>query len=172
MDKVVRFLKNVLIVGFIVILGLAYYELSDRFAPVTLFRDVYGHSVFETDHHTFFYVAFIFFMVLNILISLIAKIFREMPLNRLRVPNRDFWFKDTDSQAQFRTVIVAWIYGFAVILNAFLTILAAKIWFVNRSIGGQLYEYGLLSLTLVLLLLVWVGFIFYRLRIRREEYIT
>jgi RsiW-degrading membrane proteinase PrsW (M82 family) len=172
MDKVARFIKNVLIGGFIVILSLAYYELSDRFAPVTLFRDPYGHSVFETDHNTFFYVAFIFFMVLNILISLIANLTKSMPLSRLRVPNRDFWLKDADSQEHLRVVLVAWVYGFAIILNAFMIILTAKIWFVNRSIGGQLYEYGLLALTLVLLLLVWIGFIFYRLRIRRAEYIT
>ncbi|MCU0447305.1 MAG: hypothetical protein MUE85_20610 [Microscillaceae bacterium] len=172
MDKVVRFVKNVLILGFLVILSMAYYELADRFAPVTLYRDAYGHSAFATDHHTFFYVSFLFFIILNMFISMIAKIVREMPLGRLQVPHRDFWLKDSDSQDRLRAVLLAWVYGFAVILNAFLTILTAKIWFVNRSIGGQLYEYGLLSLTLVVLLGIWIGFIFYRLRIRREEYIT
>lgn len=172
MNKIIRFLKNFLILVFVIILFLAYYELTERFAPVTLYRDKFGHSIASTDPNTYFYTFFAFFIVINLLISMIAKITKQFPLEKIRLPQRDFWKQDKAHIQSLHIVFEAWIYGFALIINTFMIILAAKIWFVNRSIGGQLWEYGLMALTLIIILLIWIGFIFYRLSIKREEYIT
>jgi hypothetical protein len=172
MNKIIRFLKNFLILAFVIILFLAYYELSERFAPVTLYRDKFGHSIASTDPNTYFYTFFGFFILINLLISSIARITQQFPLEKIRIPNQDFWQQDKAHIQRLHDVFEAWIFGFALILNVFMTILAAKIWFVNRGIGGQMWEYGMMALSLVLILLIWIGFIFYRLRIRREEYIT
>lgn len=172
MQKITRFVKNVLVLGFVLVLGLSYYELADRVAPVVLTKAPDGSTLMSTTASTYFYASAGFVVLTNILFSIMAKSVANMPLHHLPISNADFWRQDEEHKERLKDVFMTWIYGFPLILNAFMTLLIAKIWFVNRQIGGQVYEYGLLTVGLLLVLFLWIGFLFYRLRIRREEYIT
>ncbi len=172
MVNVIKLVKNATILLFVVLLGMAYYELSDRGAPVTVYRATDGSSLAAIDHHTFFYVAAGFMVISNLLIAMIARVMQEMPLEKFSIPERDFWLEDTDRKAKLREVFVVWIYGFALIINTLVITGVVKIWFTNRGMGGQLYEYGLMALVFLVALVGWIAFIFYRLRIRREEFLT
>lgn len=171
MVKVVRFVKNVTIILFMLILGLAYYELSDRSAPVTVYIDSGSKQVYQIHPELLFYSAALFMVLANVLISWVAKLTPHLPFKKMNLPNKDFWFRNKETENKLKDVFVVWVYGFALIINTLVILIVGKIWFVNRSIGGQLYEYGLLALGFLLALLLWIGFIFYRLRIRREEFI-
>lgn len=172
MVLLVRFVKNITILAFIVLLGMAYYELSDRSASVVVYKDAANNPVMSTTANTYFYASSIFFIVINILISILVKVVRSLPLENFNLPNRDFWAENETRTEKLHGIFSTWIYGLALIVNVLIITCVVKIWFINRGIGGQLYEYGLLALSFVIALGIWFGFIFYRLRIRREEFIT
>ncbi|TAE75830.1 MAG: hypothetical protein EAZ85_01495 [Bacteroidetes bacterium] len=170
MDKIIRFLKNLLLGSFVVMLGLAYYELVDKTTPVTLYLDANKKPLMKISVDMFFYVPAVFMVLVNVFVSMIVRIFKQIPVQRLKVANADFWNEDEDRRELLQKIFVAWIYGFAFIINFFVTMIVGKTWFVNRGIGGQLWEYGVISLCFLSLMLVWLFGIFYRLKLRREEF--
>ena len=172
MEKLTRFLKNILIVGFIGILLFAYLDFRDIGKPVTLYRDAVGQSMQEVPVDWFFYAPVIFLIVLNILISWMSKMIDGLPLKKLNLPNKAYWFEKEDRSEQLEVVLKSWIYGFAIIINLLFIVLITQIWMTNRGLGGQLYQYGLITLVFVLIFSGWIGFIFYRLRLNREEFIN
>ncbi len=177
MDKVLRFLKNVLVVGFMAILGLSYYELSGKDSPVTLCVLADKTPIYRIDVAYFFYVPMLFMVVFNVILSLWAGVFKKFPLDKLpSFPNKKYWINQKENERekheQLRRIFVSWVYGFGVIINAFVTLLVAKLWFVNRSIGGELWEYQMLSVTFVVLIVGWIGYLFYRLSLKREDFFT
>ena len=172
MEKLTRFLKNILILGFIGLLIFAYLDFRDIGKPVTLYRDATGQSLQEIQADWFFYVPVVFLIVLNILISWTAKMIGGLPLKKLNLPNKAFWFEEEDRSEQLEVVLKSWIYGFAIIINLLFVVLVTQVWMTNRGLGGQLYQYGLITLIFVLVFSGWIAFIFYRLRLNREEFIN
>jgi hypothetical protein len=177
MDKILRFLKNVLVVVFIAVLGLSYYELSNKDSPVTLCITADKIPIIRISVEYFFYIPMLFIIVFNIIISLWANVFRKFPLDKLpNFPNKKYWLAKKEDERtkheQLRKIFVSWVYGFGVIINAFVSLLVGKLWFVNRSIGGELWEYQMLSITLIVLILLWIAYLFYRLSLKREEFFT
>ena len=172
MEKLTRFLKNTLIAGFIVILLLAYYDVKDIGLPVTIYRDAAGESLQEVPIDWFFYVPVVFLVLTNILISWIAKLIDAFPLKKLNIPNKSFWFEDRDRIEKLEIVLKSWVYGFAIILNLLFVVLITQVWMTNRGLGGQLYQYGLITLVFVMIFSGWIAFIFYRLRLKKEEFIN
>lgn len=177
MDKILRALKNVLVVCFVAILGLSYYELSNKDSPVTLCVLADKTPISRIDVEYFFYVPMLFMVVFNVILSLWANVFKKFPLDKLpNFPNKKYWLaqkeNERETHEQLRKIFVSWVYGFGVIINAFITILTAKLWFVNRNIGGELWEYQMLSVTFVSLIALWIGYLFYRLSLKREEFFT
>lgn len=170
MDKIIRFLKNLLLGGFVVILGLAYYELVDKSTPVALYVDSNKKPLVQVSLDVFFYVPMFFMVLLNVFIALIVRVFKQIPIKNINITNKDFWHADEDRQELLQKMFVAWIYGFALITNFFVTMIVAKTWFVNRGIGGQLWEYGVISICFLSLMLIWLFGMFYRLKLRREEF--
>lgn len=168
----IRFVKNITILGFIILLGLAYYELSDRSAEVVVYRDAAKNPALSTSSNVFFYIASILFIVSNILISVLVKVVRGLPLHKFNLPNQDFWSANRERIEILHDIFTSWIYILALIINSLIIACVLKIWFTNRGMGGQLYEYGLLALAFLIAIGFWIGFIFYRLKIKREEFIT
>ncbi len=170
MDKIIRFLKNLLLGSFVVMLCLAYYELLGKSIPVTLYVDANKKSLAQISVDMFFYVPAVFMVLINVLISLVVRVFKKIPIEKLKVSNADFWNEDKDRQELLQKIFVAWIYGFALLVNFFVVMLVGKTWFVNRGIGGELWEYGVMSICFLLLFSIWLFGIFYRLKLRREEF--
>lgn len=171
MIQITRILKNLLIAICLLLLGFGYYELSDRTGLVTLYKDSKGNPLGLIDTDMFFYIPGIFVVVINVLISMMAKLMAMMPFEKLNIPNKDYWMEDEDHRERLNEIMISWVYVLAIIINIFCAILIIKVWFTNRNVGGQPYEYGLLSLTFLLVMLGWGVFPFYRLRIRKEEII-
>lgn len=173
MDKITRFVKNVTILIFVLALGLAYYEFSDRNATVVVVIDSQSNPIFGITSETFFYTFTIFFALINVLISTIVQLTKKFPLNRINwIPNQDFWFSSTERYIKLQQALVSWIYGFALIINALVIFLIVKIWMANRNTGGYLWEYQVAILLFLVGIIAWIGFLIYRLRLRREEYIV
>lgn len=170
MLKVTRFFKNITVLAFVVVLSLAYYELTDLTSPVVLYRDVTGKSLASTNSDVFFYGFSIFLIVLNVLISIIVRLMREIPLQKMKVPKADFWLSDKQHIEKLRDVWSVWFYGLVLLINIFIIFCVVKIWFINRGQGGQAWEWGLTLAVFVLGLLAWGGFLFYRLRLRRLDF--
>jgi hypothetical protein len=170
MLKVTRFFKNATILVFVVALGLAYYELTDLTSPVVLYRNTIGKSLATINSDVFFYGFSIFLIVMNILISIIVKLMNQMPLQKIKVPNADFWFSDAFHISKLRDVWSVWFYTLAILINLFLIFCVVKLWLINRGQGGQLWEWGVTLLVFFMVLITWGGFIVYRLRLRRVEF--
>jgi hypothetical protein len=172
MPKVLRFVQLITMLIFVFALGVAYFEIADDRSGkmVTLYTDAPGIS--QIAPNTFFYTATGIFVGFNLLILLVAKIFQSFPLQKLPIPHKEFWLKDRDTRRKLYEVFDSWFIGLALILNVFMVVLIIKIWLVNRNQGGRTYEYGFFVAGLLVALLVWIGFIFYRLRVKREDFIT
>jgi hypothetical protein len=170
MDKMIRFLKNLLLGAFIIILCLAYYELADSTTAIKLYVDSNKKPLATTSADVFFYVPAIFMIVLNMLISTIVRVFKQIPIKNIKVINAEYWHADEERQEILQKILVSWIYGFALIINFFVVMLVTKTWFVNRGIGGQSWEYGVMGISFLLILGTWLFGIFYRLRLNREEF--
>lgn len=170
MLKVTRFFKNTTVLAFVVVISLAYYELTDLTSPVVLYRDVTGKSLANTSSDVFFYGFSVFLILLNVLISIIVRLMRDMPLQKMKVPQADFWLSDKAHVEKLREVWSVWFYGLALLLNVFVIFCVVKIWFINRGQGGQVWEWGLTLAVFIIGLLAWIGFMFYRLRLRRFDF--
>ncbi len=171
MLRVIRFFKAVSMCLFIASLGVVYYEITNDSKMVMLYSDTQGRALFRIEPALFFYASAGFFILLNLLISAAVQLVGKYPLSKLALPQRDFWLKDADSRDNLREVLQSWVHFLAIILNCFLVFLMIKIWLINRSQGGKPIEYLAYILALFALLTIWVGFIFYRLRLRKVEFI-
>lgn len=149
----------------------AYFDIKDIGSQVVLYRDSEGNRLQEIQTDRFFYAPIIFLIVFNVIISRIARMVDDFPLKKLNLPQKDFWFEHVDRVQKLEVVLKTWIYGFGLIFNALFVVLIAQIWLTNRGLGGQLSQYGWIMLVFLVILGGWISFIFYRLRIRREEFI-
>lgn len=171
MLKVIRFVKIVTMFLFIVALCIPYFEVSNDSRMMILYTDIEKRPLLRVEPSWFFYFSAAFFILLNILISSVSRLLKKYPLSKIPLPNRDFWLKDADSRQNLREVLQSWIQFLAVILNSFLVVLMVKIWLVNRMQGGQPHEYLYFVMALGGIFLFWVGFILYRLRLKKAEFI-
>ncbi|NJL12010.1 MAG: hypothetical protein HC913_02710 [Microscillaceae bacterium] len=172
MRRVVRFFKNVTILVFLLALSLSYYELSDMTTPVLIYKSTGNIGAFSIDNHTYFYVPSIFLVLVNVLLALLVRVLRGVPLARLPIPQKAFWLSTPALRQQLREVLMTWIYSLAIIINVFLTVMLVKVWMVNRNQGGEAFEYLWFLLIFLVFFTAWLGFIIYRLRLTREEFIT
>jgi hypothetical protein len=110
-------------------------------------------------------------VLVNVLISLIVRTFKKLALEKINfIPHKNYWLADEDKKEVLEKILLAWIYGYALIINFFIDLLVAKIWFVNRSIGGELWEYSVMFACFLLVFFVWAFGIKYRLGLQRDEY--
>ncbi len=171
MGKVVRFFKNVSILLFVVLLVLSYMELSDRSTTLVLYRDADGGHQFRVSVDTYFYASSAIVIFSNFILSMVVMQLQRLPMHRMEMPEVDFWRASPERKERLKDIFRVWIYGFAIMINVVVITCVGKIWFVNRGIGGKLSEYGWILFGFVLAFLLWFGFIFYRVRVRKEEYI-
>ncbi|MDX2301658.1 MAG: hypothetical protein NW226_02605 [Microscillaceae bacterium] len=172
MEKITRFVKNTLVLLFLILLLMAYYDIRDIGEQVTVYRDTTGKGLGTINPDWFFYAPLIFLILLNVIISRIARMVGDFPLQKLNLPQKDFWFEDAEREEKLEVVLKTWVYGFALIFNILFVVLISQIWMAHRGLGGQLYQYGLILVVFTVVLLGWIGFIFYRLRLRKEEFIS
>jgi hypothetical protein len=172
MVRVLRFFKIFTFITFVIAIAICYYEVTNDNRNIVLYTNALGRALYAVSPSEFFYAFGGFLLLFNILLGFVANLLRSYPLSQLPVPNKDFWLRDKSTRKNLVDVFETWVHSLAIILNIFAAILAAKIWLINRKQGGELQEYGYFVLGLLLLLCLWAGFIFYRLRLRREEFIT
>lgn len=171
MLKVIRFVKVVTMLLFLVALAIPYFEVTNDSRMMIMYVDAEKRPLLRIEPTLFFYISAGFFVLLNLLISLVSRTLNQYPMSKIPVPNRDFWLKDTEARQNLREVLQSWIQFLAIILNAFLIVLMVKVWLVNRTQGGQPHEYLYFVFGLMGILILWFLFIVYRLRIKRVEFI-
>lgn len=171
MLKVIRFVKIVTMILFVVALAIPYFEVANDSRMIVLYKDLEKRPILRIEPSWFFYISAGFFILLNMLISSVSNLIKKYPLSRLPLPHSAYWLQDADSRQNLREVLQSWIQFLAIILNAFLIVLMVKVWLVNRMQGGQPSEYMYFVWSLFGVLLAWGGFIFYRLRLKRVEFV-
>jgi hypothetical protein len=171
MLKVIRFVKVVTMLLFLVALAIPYFEVTNDSRMMIMYVDAEKRPLLRIDPTLFFYTSAGFFVLLNLLISLVSRTLNQYPMSKIAVPNRDFWLKDAEARQNLREVLQSWVQFLAIILNAFLIVLMVKVWLVNRMQGGQPHEYLYFVFGLMGILILWFLFIVYRLRIKRVEFV-
>jgi len=156
---------------FILALITTYYEINNDSKMVMLYTGAKGAASLRVSPSMFFYIVGGFFVLLNLLVSGSVQALSHYPLSKMPVPQRDYWLQDADSRQNLREVLQSWMHFLAIILNIFLVLLLVKVWLINRTQGGKPEEYLYYVVGLIGVLAIWVGFIFYRLRLRKVDFI-
>lgn len=95
-----------------------------------------------------------------------AKTLQNIPIQRLNIPQADFWKENELSREEFYNVLRAWFYTFITAMNLYVSFVLYKIWDINVMIQDtvDMMPYWIVGGGLLLL---WILFVFVRFRIRK-----
>lgn len=149
----IRIWRILSILGFVFSLFNSYVsypgEVAVRFDPT-------GYAVQYVSRETLFYIAVLIFLLTNVLIGAVSRLFPRIPTERLPIPNAAVW---AAHRPQLNIVVTNW---FSALRSAVATILAlglAVLSFLNRSNHApEERDYAwLLPLSTLILISVLVG---------------
>lgn len=167
--KVLRFIRNISMLVFLVILGYAYYDMGDRKELITLFFDVEQYPVEMIHKNYFFYVPASFVIVLNILLAILTKTLRGIPLRLLPIARKDYWLKEEETRLQARDILESWMASFAIMFNGLTAWTVMHIWRINRTLEGTASGYILFLVIGLLILIAWSAYLPIRFRLTQKE---
>lgn len=167
--KVLRFVRNVSILIFLVVLGYAYYDMGDRKELITLFFDAEQYPVEMIHKNYFFYVPASFVIVLNILLAILTKTLRGIPLRLLPIAKKEYWRKEEETRLQARDIIESWLASFAIMFNGLTAWTVMHIWRMNRTLEGTASGYILFLVIGLLTLIAWSAYLPIRFRMIPTE---
>jgi len=112
------------------------------------------------------FVALGFVALFNLMMIFFLKMLQNIPIQRLQIPQADFWKENELSREEFYNVLKAWFYTFMVAVNLYVSFILYKIWDINVMIQDSvdMLAYWILGLVI---LLIWVVYIAFRFRIRK-----
>lgn len=116
--------------------------------------------------HWFLYVALGFIGAFNLIMVFFEKFLRNIPIEKLQIPQADFWKENELSKEEFYNVLKAWFYTFTALLNLYASFVIFKVWEINVMIQDtvDMTIYWIVGLALILLSLIYI---FIRFRIRK-----
>ncbi|GAB4123202.1 MAG: hypothetical protein OHK0045_12970 [Raineya sp.] len=158
MNLLIAFLKNISIVVFAavwLILNVSYPS------EISLY---YPYNPIHKDWVLFVVLAFV--GVFNLMMIFFAKTLQNIPIQRLNIPQADFWKENELSREEFYNVLRAWFYTFITAMNLYVSFVLYKIWDINVMIQDtvDMMPYWIVGGGLLLL---WILFVFVRFRIRK-----
>jgi hypothetical protein len=158
MDLFIAFLKNMSLFTFVVVSLLIYAAL-----PETISLD-YAPPFFEKDY--IFYGSVGFVIIFNLLMIAFVRLMRVVPASRMKMPHQDFWLENLQTRQAFYYVLQGWAYTFIAAINLFVSLLFWRIWHTN-VMDKNFQSLALFWYLGVAIFIIWIVFIFMRLKIRK-----
>lgn len=158
MNLLIAYLKNISLVVFAavwLILNVSYpSEISLH----------YPYNPIPKDWVMFVVLAFV--GIFNLMMIFFLKTLQNTPIQRLQIPEAEFWKENELSREEFYNVLRAWFYTFIAMFNFYVTFVLYKIWDINVMIQDtvDMLPYWILGAGL---LVIWIVFIFFRFRIKK-----
>jgi uncharacterized membrane protein len=161
----IRFLKLLSLVAFIVMLFLTYYRLPN---PVALHFNDAGRADQYIDKTVLFYAGGVFIVLFNVILSIAARFIFTVPAQMFPMPNRRYWLADKESRFSFLAILRDWLNSLVVIGNILLFACLFILLKLNGSDEADPASYSWLLIVGLAALCVWVFFLPVRLYIKRS----
>ncbi|MCS6796748.1 MAG: hypothetical protein RMJ97_11750 [Raineya sp.] len=116
--------------------------------------------------HWFLYVSLGFVGIFNLMMVFFQRFLQNIPIEKLQIPQADFWKENEISREEFYNVLKAWFYTFTALVNLYAAFLIYKIWEINVMIRNtiDMTLFWIIGVVLILLALIYI---FVRFRIRK-----
>lgn len=112
----IRFLKIISLLVFVLLLFVAYYYLP----PQTAIRfDEFEVAETYVDKATVFYASGLVILLFNMALSVLAKLIFSVPVKLFAFPNRTYWAADRENQREFHEIIRDWLNSLVALVNIF-----------------------------------------------------
>lgn len=166
MFGIVRILT--IIFFFLALMGM-YYDLNLYSKGLVIYYDVNQNPLVTTTSNFVFWIGAGFILLLNILTTALKNMFHALPKHALKAitPHAGFWLKDEESRSHYYTIIDTWLITFTGVLNMFMVFVVLKMWGINRALKGEMSEYKLLVIVVMAILVFFISFILFRLRVKK-----
>jgi hypothetical protein len=158
MNLLIAFLKNISLVVFAavwLILNVSYpSEISLN----------YPYNFIQKDWVLF--VALGFVALFNLMMIFFLKTLQNIPIQRLQIPQAEFWKENELSREEFYNVLKAWFYTFITVFNFYVSFVLYKIWDINVMIQDtvDMLPYWIVGGAI---LVIWIVFIGFRFRLKK-----
>ncbi len=158
MNLLIAFLKNISLVVFAavwLILNVSYpSEISLH----------YPYNPIAKDWVLFAILGFV--GTFNLIMIFFLKMLQNIPIQKLQVPQADFWKENELSREEFYNVLKAWFYTFITAMNLYVAFILYKIWDINVMIQDtvDMLPYWIVGGAI---LAIWISYLTFRFRIRK-----
>ncbi len=158
MNLLIAFLKNISLVVFAavwLILNVSYpSEISLH----------YPYNPIAKDWVLFAILGFV--GIFNLIMIFFLKMLQNIPIQRLQIPQADFWKENELSREEFYNVLKAWFYTFITAMNLYVAFILYKIWDINVMIQDtvDMLPYWIIGTAI---LIIWISYLTFRFRIRK-----
>lgn len=158
MNLLIAFLKNISLVVFAavwLILNVSYpSEISLH----------YPYNPIAKDWVLFAILGFV--GIFNLIMIFFLKMLQNIPIQRLQIPQADFWKENELSREEFYHVLKAWFYTFITAMNLYVAFILYKIWDINVMIQDtvDMLPYWVLGGAI---LVIWISYLSFRFRVRK-----
>jgi hypothetical protein len=158
LNLLIAFLKNISLVVFAavwLILNVSYpSEISLH----------YPYNPIAKDWVLFAILGFV--GIFNLIMIFFLKMLQNIPIQRLQIPQADFWKENELSREEFYNVLKAWFYTFITAMNLYVAFILYKIWDINVMIQDtvDMLPYWIIGTAI---LIIWISYLTFRFRIRK-----
>ncbi|MCS6821862.1 MAG: hypothetical protein NZ551_08325 [Microscillaceae bacterium] len=170
MSKILSLVKNVSLFGALLVLVLAYSDLS-RNEVIHLYFNLYDVSQMSVSKDVFFYVPTSFIVVFNLLLIILTKVIKQAPVRMLPVAHKSFWLKDTQSQFYCREMFMSWLLSLGFWVNIGIIFFIVRVWKINRAMKGIESDYASLFYGSIVVLVIWLIAFLIRINLKKYELI-
>ncbi|PKQ69919.1 hypothetical protein [Raineya orbicola] len=158
MNLFIAFLKNFSLVAFS-----AVWLITNAGFPTEISLNYPYNPISK---HWFLYVVLGFVGIFNLLMVFFLRFLQSIPIEKLRIPQADFWKENELSREEFYNVLKAWFHTFTAFFNLYIAFLLYKIWDINVMIQDTVDMTIFWAIGLFIILFA-LSYIFIRFRIRK-----
>lgn len=142
---------------------ITYYSLPN---PVAIHFSAVGQADEYVDKSVLFYVAGIFIVLFNVLLSLATRFIFSIPAHFFPMPNRNSWLADKESRFYFMSLLRNWLNSFIFIGNILLFACLFILLKLNSATIANPADYSWIMFAGMAVLLLWLFFLPVRLLMR------
>ena len=112
-----------------------------------------GQAVQYINRDVLFYSVIAIFLIVNVLVNAVVRLFPKIPMATLTVPHQPIW---ADNRAELNTVFTNWFYGLMCAVNTILALGLFVLSLLNRSTSTNSPESYVWLLPMSMLILISV----------------
>lgn len=163
----IKFLKIITIILFLVLLFIGYFYLPPN---VAIHYTEAGQPDGYIDKPTFFYASGIFVVIFFTAVSLLARIIFSIPAKLFPMPNRNYWLTDQDTSNEFSEIVRDWLNSLTIIVNILASLCIYALLKINTA-ETAVADFRWILTAGILFLLGWILFLPLRLLIKKNSLI-